>query len=60
MSKRIDLTGRVFGRLVVLRFAGKDRHGFAKWLCVCSCGNTTQIISISLVSGNNNHKECKK
>src|SRR5262245_33859213 len=33
-----DLTGRTFGRLIVLCRAAKTGSGNAQWLCRCSCG----------------------
>ena len=33
-----DITGKRFGRLVVTRRDGVNRHGDARWLCVCDCG----------------------
>lgn len=45
MSRRIkDLTGQTFGRLTVIEFAGKDKHGAAKWRCYCACGNSPNQI----------------
>jgi len=41
MSKRRDLTGQRFERLLVLAFAGTDRHGNRLWLCACLCGKQT-------------------
>ena len=35
MPKKIDLTGQPFGRLVVIREAGRDKHGNVLWLCRC-------------------------
>ena len=37
--RRKDLTGQVFGRLVVISFAGVAKSGDALWNCKCSCGN---------------------
>lgn len=37
MSAKIDLTGKKFGKLYVLREDGRIRKE-AAWLCVCSCG----------------------
>jgi len=38
--KLIDLTGKRYGRLVVIERANfGDRH--IKWVCVCDCGNRT-------------------
>lgn len=34
-----DLTGKTFGKLVVLRRAKKDISSRAYWECKCSCGN---------------------
>lgn len=39
MGKFIDLTGKTFGRLTVLRQAGKDSQDIILWACLCSCGN---------------------
>lgn len=39
MRKKIDLTGQPFGRLVVIREAGRDKGGHVLWLCRCECGN---------------------
>ena len=35
MGKKIDLTGQPFGRLVVIREYGRDKHGNVLWLCRC-------------------------
>ena len=37
-AKKIDLTGQPFGRLVVIREAGR-KNGSVAWLCRCDCGN---------------------
>ncbi len=39
LGKAEDLTGRVFGRLTVTGFAGRDRRGQILWDCQCSCEN---------------------
>ncbi len=31
-------TGNRYGRLLVLKDAGRDKHGRALWLCRCDCG----------------------
>lgn len=42
MRERIDLTGRVFGRLTVIEFAyRKKKRNY--WKCQCTCGNTTIV-----------------
>jgi hypothetical protein len=49
--KLMDLTGRVFSRLTVVRLSHKDRHGYTHWLCRCECGNEKTILGASLRSG---------
>ena len=51
MSKRRDLTGQRFERLLVLSFAGTDRHGNRLWLCACLCGKQTTAPGRCLISG---------
>ena len=55
MSNFKDLTGQVFGRLIVVERA-EDRVSKAgnhktMWLCKCSCGNETIVSSDGLKSG---------
>lgn len=48
-----DLTGKRFNRLtVVKRVDSVARHGSsARWLCLCDCGNSREILSGNIVSG---------
>lgn len=49
----IDLTGQRFTRLVVLCSAGRhNSHGERLWICQCDCGNTAEVSTNSLRSGN--------
>lgn len=44
MSKFIDITGKQFGRLTVLRKSQvKTKSGQWKWVCICECGTTKEI-----------------
>lgn len=49
MPKSTDLTGQVFGRLVVLRRSGTT-HGNSMWQCLCNCGNTVIVQRPHLVT----------
>lgn len=51
MTKLIDLTGQIFGRLVVIGRSENTPRGMTKWLCKCDCGNTTTPISGNLKLG---------
>lgn len=47
----IDMTGRRFGELIVLRQNGRAVNGSAMWECLCDCGNKTSVIGNSLRIG---------
>ena len=46
-----DLRECRFGRLVVVRQADSDRHGNAKWLCRCDCGNENFSVRAAALKG---------
>lgn len=48
MSKLIDLTGKRFGRLIVIRRISNDKRGQPYWLCKCNCGKEKNIRGSSL------------
>jgi hypothetical protein len=49
MSKKIDLIGKVYGRLIVIEHSKKtDASRQSFWLCKCLCGNTKEIGGRSL------------
>lgn len=50
MGKFIDLTGRKFGRLTVIKRA-ENKGQYACWLCKCECGNEKEILSTHLLKG---------
>lgn len=59
MSHVIDLTGKRFGRLVVLeKDTAKYRTTNARWKCVCDCGNTVTVLSTSLRNGTSKSCGC--
>ncbi|MCK4500680.1 hypothetical protein KAU11_09280 [Candidatus Babeliales bacterium] len=50
-NKRIDLTGKKFGRLLVLEFKERTKHRKLKWLCRCDCGTEKIIDGSHMKSG---------
>ena len=48
MGRTIDLTGLKTGRLTVIKYFGKDKHGHRLWECLCDCGNTTTALTSDL------------
>lgn len=53
----VDLTGQQFGRLVVVRYAGRGKR-FHRWECLCECGLSSVVRSINLRSGQTNSCGC--
>lgn len=51
MRKVIDLTGRKYGRLTVIKHIGKDKYNNAIWECKCSCGNIINTRGSTLRNG---------
>lgn len=49
-----------FGRLTVIAYAGRNKHGQSIWECKCSCGNTTKVATATLKSGHTRSCGCLK
>lgn len=47
---RLDLTGRVFNKLTVLRYLYTSRNGHAVWRCRCQCGTVCSVAGSDLRS----------
>lgn len=58
MSKSIDLTGQIFGRLTVIKKVGLSKNKFVLWLCKCTCGNQIIVTSNNLRTGNTQSCGC--
>lgn len=58
MPKRIDLTNKRFGQLIVLSYAGKDKFGKTKWLCLCDCGNEKILMGTNITNGHTKSCGC--
>ena len=56
-AKKIDLTGQTFGRLIVIREAGR-KNGHVAWLCRCDCGGEVVVTSHHLRSGHTQSCGC--
>lgn len=62
MPPLINLTGKKFGRLIVIERTGTADGGCALWLCLCNCKykNKITVRSSSLISGNTKSCGCFK
>lgn len=58
--KKEDLTGRRFGRLVVIKGDGRNNKGERLWLCKCDCGNTITTDGRNLRRGDTKSCGCLK
>ena len=58
MPKFIDRTGQRFGRLLVVKGAGRNNLKKVMWRCLCDCGKTTVITAGCLVTGNTTSCGC--
>ena len=50
MPNKIDMTGRLIGRLLVIEECGRDSRGEALWRCRCECGNEVIVLGSNLRS----------
>lgn len=60
MSRKLNLVGQRFGRLIVIEEAKKEKSNNSYWRCRCDCGNETTVIGTSLTSGHTTSCGCKK
>jgi hypothetical protein len=51
MSKIVDLTGSIFGKLRVICRNKSDKNGQSIFLCLCECGKEKLVLGNSLKSG---------
>ena len=59
MGKKVDLTGRRFGRLVVIEETQeRDGSGSVIWKCLCECGDETMVSTRNLNSNHTNSCGC--
>lgn len=56
MRKRKDITGKIFGELIAIKFVDVVNTN-ARWLFQCTCGNQ-QIININAVTSGRKQKTC--
>lgn len=57
MPKVKDISNQKFGRLTAL-YRLHNTKGRTKWLCICDCGNLTEVITRDLTTGNTKSCGC--
>lgn len=58
--RELDLTGKRFGKLTVLKKSDRDIVGRIHWLCQCDCGEKTCVRAGALTSRNTRSCGCGK
>lgn len=58
MGQIIDRSGRQYGLLRVIGFAGINRNAKATWNCECACGNQVVAVGAELGSGHTGSCGC--
>lgn len=53
-----DMTGQFFGKWRVIEQYGNTRHGCARWLCVCACGEQRPVLGQDLRAGKSKSCGC--
>ncbi len=56
--RRIDLTGKQFGRWTIIGFASKGQRNRVYWNCECECGTKRKLDTYNLTSGFSNSCGC--
>ena len=59
-KRLIELTGKRFGKLVVIEYAGKNERRESLWRCVCDCGNESVVRGDVLRRGTTESCGCGK
>ncbi|QFG12937.1 hypothetical protein PBI_MIMI_160 [Arthrobacter phage Mimi] len=47
----VDETGKTYGELTVISRGTNSSNGSVRWLCICTCGSTTEVLGYSLRRG---------
>jgi hypothetical protein len=49
--KQLNVAGKTFGKLTVVKFVGRNSQRYSLWLCRCSCGGKKTVRGRDLVHG---------
>ena len=60
MKTAKDLTGKVFGKLIVIKKVGTDKKYNTQWLCKCECGNEKIVARDKLIIGHTTSCGCAR
>lgn len=55
-----DLDKKIYGRLSVIGYAGKNKNGDSSWYCKCECGRVTRVVGTLLINSNTKSCGCQR
>lgn len=55
----LELKGKTFGNLKVIRRAGSTQSGRSQWRCKCVCGSVVIVVGSEMTRGNKTSCGCK-
>lgn len=58
MSMILDLTGMIFGRLIVVKRRDNTKDDSRRWICLCRCGRKSLVMTSNLKSGHTQSCGC--
>lgn len=58
MSKALNLIGKRYGKLLILKRLENNKRGNTIWLCKCDCGKETEVEGYLLTSGHTQSCGC--
>lgn len=58
-NRGLFLENTRFGSLVVLKDIGRNKYGQKIWLCLCDCGNKTNVNGKELINGDTKSCGCR-
>jgi hypothetical protein len=58
MARTLNLLGKRFHKLTVVKQEGRDKQGNRLWVCVCDCGSEVRVAGSKLKNGNTKSCGC--
>lgn len=58
LGNYLDLTNQRYGRLIVVKLLGQNKHNHYQWECKCDCGNIIMLDTSTLRTGHTKSCGC--
>ena len=60
MTPLVDRTGKRYGSLLAIRRGEDAACKLVQWVCICDCGNVTEVLGVHLQTGRTTSCGCKQ